>query len=95
MNFQDNENYNYHFRNVDYHIKYHIKRIMAFIFRNLQAYKSNDLRVIHQGLKIPESTFRVFVHLIRVVMEQEQIPKPLIREAEIICHYYKPCICNL
>ncbi|CAD8198358.1 unnamed protein product [Paramecium pentaurelia] len=95
INLQDNEVYSDHFRNADYQIKSHIKKIIAFIFKNSQIYKSNDLRVIHYPLKITEQTFNLFVQLIKQVMQEEKVPANLILLADQICQYYRNSICNL
>lgn len=51
---------------------------MSFIFRSINVYKANDLRVIHQSLKITEATFNIFVYLVKFVMETENLDHSLI-----------------
>ncbi|CAD8206612.1 unnamed protein product [Paramecium octaurelia] len=95
LNLQDNEIYSDHFRNAEYQLKSHVKKIIGFIFRNSTIYKSNDLRVIHSPLKIGEQTFNLFVQLIKQVMQEEKLGANLILCADQICQYYRSSICNL
>ncbi|CAD8182750.1 unnamed protein product [Paramecium pentaurelia] len=95
LNLQDNEIYSDHFRNAEYQLKSHVKKIVGFIFRNSSIYKANDLRVIHSPLKISEQTFNLFVQLIKQVMQEEKLCANLILFADQICQYYRSSICNL
>ncbi|CAD8120417.1 unnamed protein product [Paramecium sonneborni] len=95
INLQDNEIYSDHFRNAEYQLKSHVKKIIGFIFTNSTIYKANDLRVIHYPLKISEQTFHLFVQLIKQVMQEEKLSPNLILLAEQICLYYRNSICNL
>ncbi|CAD8199753.1 unnamed protein product [Paramecium pentaurelia] len=91
---QDNENYNEYFKNGNYQMSQHLQRIMTFIFKDQHLYKSNDLKVIHQSLKIKESTFDLFVLFLKNAMKEEQINHHLIKQAQETCEFYKKSICN-
>lgn len=90
----ENNSYNFYFKNVDYEIRSHIKRIISFMFDNTQIFKSCDLRVIHQGLKITASVFDLFLMIIKGEMKEMGISADLIEKVEKICMYYKDCICS-
>ncbi|CAD8184946.1 unnamed protein product [Paramecium octaurelia] len=91
---QDNENFNEYFKNANYQMSQHLQRIMTFIFKDQHLYKSNDLKVIHQSLKIKEPTFDLFVIFLKDAMKEEQINHHLIKTAEETCEFYKKSICN-
>ncbi|CAD8102797.1 unnamed protein product [Paramecium primaurelia] len=91
---QDNENYTEYFKNANYQMNLHLQRIIAFILTDIHIYNSNDLKVIHQSLKIRESTFNLFVQFLKNAMQEEAISSSLIAQAEQICNYYKKCVCT-
>ncbi|CAD8079617.1 unnamed protein product [Paramecium primaurelia] len=94
LKLQDNENYTEYFKNANYQMNLHLHRIIAFILKDQQIYNSNDLKVIHQSLKIRESTFNLFVQFLKNAMQEEAICSSLIAQAEEICNYYKKSICT-
>ncbi|KAM3147841.1 hypothetical protein pb186bvf_000169 [Paramecium bursaria] len=85
-----------YFKNSEYTMNQHITQMMDFIFKNRQIFKSSDLRVIHQGLKIAESTYDYLIYQMKFVMLQDPNINPgIIRIVEQILIFYKPAICNL
>ena len=56
----------------------HLHRIIAFILKDQHIYNSNDLKVIHQSLKIRDSTFNLFVQFLKNAMQEEAIGPSLI-----------------
>ena len=56
----------------------HLHRIIAFILNDHHIYNSNDLKVIHQSLKIRESTFNLFVQILKNAMQEEAVSPCLI-----------------
>ncbi|CAD8103918.1 unnamed protein product [Paramecium sonneborni] len=94
MKLQENENYTEYFKNANYQMNLHLHRIIAFIMKDQKIYNSNDLKVIHQSLKIRESTFDLFVQFLKNAMQEETISSSLIAKAEEICNYYKRSICT-
>ncbi|CAD8188260.1 unnamed protein product [Paramecium octaurelia] len=91
---QDNENYTEYFKNANYQMNLHLHRIIAFILTDQHIYNSNDLKVIHQSVKIRESTFNLFVQFLKNAMQEEGISSSLIAQAEEICNYYKKSVCT-
>ncbi|CAD8120680.1 unnamed protein product [Paramecium sonneborni] len=94
LKLQDNENYTEYFKNANYQMNLHLYRIVTFILKDQHIYNSNDLKVIHQSLKIRESTFNLFVQFLKNAMQEEIINPTLIAQAEEICNYYKKSICT-
>ncbi|CAD8101651.1 unnamed protein product [Paramecium sonneborni] len=91
---QDNEHYKEYYSNAIYQMSKHLHKMIAFILKDQHLYKSNDLKVIHQSLKIKESIFDLFVLFLKNAMQEEKIHQYLIILAEETCEYYKKNICT-